>query len=204
MFANIGIPPEFADSLGYTDRVVQAETAYRQGTHAPLHEQDVATAVNSLATALGTPAWTHTTPREVRKLRVRLFLSIPQLFANNEPPDASGRRALFSSNMGPLEAGFLATTMLYMKAFYPEFQFSDAERAQYQSQGPAAFAAEQGRREQLMLDIVQGRSSTVSVLDILPAADHLFQDLGMPAPPTTAQKTPPALAANAASQKGGL
>lgn len=205
VFRNVGIPVEIADSFGYTDRVVRAQTAYLQGMHAPLHEQDVVTAVNNFAKTLGTPAWTNTTQQEVRKLRVRLFLSIPQLFVNeNGALDAKGHRALLNQNIGPMEAAFIATTMLYMKTFYPEFQFTDAERAQYQSQGRAALAAEQRRREQLLLDIVQGRSTSTSVFDLLPAADHLFQDLGMPHAPTSAQTMKPVPAGQTADEKGGL
>jgi hypothetical protein len=180
VFRNAGIPTEIADAFGFTSRILQAQTAYQNGRHAPIHEQDIVTAINNLASNLGTPQWTHTTQPEVRRLRVRLFLAIPQLFGNREPPDSKGRHALLSSNMSPLEASYLAVAMLYVKVFYSDFQFTDAERAQYLSQGPAALAAAQRQRETLMLNIVNGRSDSVSIADLLPATEHLFDDLGLP------------------------
>lgn len=202
MFRNAGIPTQIADSFGYTRRVVQAQTEYQKGTLPPIHEKDIVTAVNNLANSLGLPAWAHTTQPEVRKLRVRLFLAIPQLFVSHAPPDAQGHHQLLSPDMSPLEAGYIATTMLYMKTFSSDFQFSDKERAQYQSQVRGALVAEQQRRETLMLNIIQGRSSSVSVADLLPAADHLFDDLGIRKQTTSAKNSTPE--ASAATAKGAL
>jgi len=203
-FRNAGIPTEVADAFGFTDRIAQAETAYRQGQHSAVHEQDIVNAVNNLASTLGTPAWTHTTQAEVRRLRVRLFATVPKLFANHEPPDAKGHYSLLSPNMSPIEGSYIATTMLYMKVFYGDFQFTDAERAQNHKLDPAVVAANQKQREGQMLDIIQGRSNTVSVIDLLAAGDHLLTDLGIPAQQTSSmQNINPAVAA-AKAPKGGL
>lgn len=204
VFKNAGIPSDAADAFGFTDRIAQAEIAYRQGRHPAVHEQDIVNAVNNLASTLGTPAWTHTTQPEVRRLRVRLFATLPKLFANNEPPDAKGHYSLLSPKMSPIEASYVATTMLYMKVFYGDFQFTDAERAQNRTLNPAIVAAAQKEREGQMLDIVQGRSNTVSVIDLLAAGDHLYADLGIPALQTSQlQKTNAAVTA-AKAAKGGL
>jgi hypothetical protein len=203
-FRNAAIPTEVADAFGFTDRIAQAEIAYRQGSHPAVHEEDVVKAVNNLATTLGTPAWTHTTQAEVRRLRVRLFATLPKLFANHEPPDSKGHYRLLSPNMSPSEASYIATTMLYMKVFYSDFQFTEAEQAQNRNLDPAVVAATQRQREGQMLDVVQGRSSTVSIIDLLAASDQLFTDLGIPAKETSsAQKIPPP-APGVAAAKGGI
>jgi len=203
-FRNAGIPTEVADAFGFTDRIAQAEIAYRQGQHSAVHEQDVVNAINNLASTLGAPAWTHTNQAEVRRLRVRLFATLPKLFANHEPPDAKGLHSLLSSKMSPIEASYIATTMLCMKVFYSDFQFTDAERAKNRTLDPAAVAATQKQREGQMLDIVQGRSNTMSVTDLLAAGDHLFADLGMPAQQTSQMQKTNAPVTAAKAPKGGF
>jgi hypothetical protein len=203
-FRNAGIPTEAADAFGFTDRIAQAEIAYRQGQHPAVHEQDIVNAVNNLASTLGTPTWTHTTQPEVRRLRVRLFATVPKLFANHEPPDAKGHYGLLSPNMGPIEASYIATTMLYMKVFYGDFQFTDAERAQNLTLDPAVIAATRQQREGQMLDIIQGRSNTVSVIDLLAAGDHLYADLGIPALQTSSMRGTNTTVNAAKAAKGGF
>jgi hypothetical protein len=60
MFRNGGIPSEIADTFGFTERIVQAEAAYRNGTHTPVHEADIVKAVNNLSNTVGAPAWVRT------------------------------------------------------------------------------------------------------------------------------------------------
>jgi hypothetical protein len=203
-FRNAGIPPEIADAFGFTDRIAQAEIAYRQGQRSAVHEEDIVKAVNNLASTLGTPTWTHTTQPEVRRLRVRLFATLPKLFENHEPPDAKGHYSLLSSKMSPIEASYIATTMLYMKVFYGDFQFTEAERAQNSTLDRAVVTATQNQREGQMLDIIQGRSNTVSVTDLLAAGDHLFADLGMPAQQTSQMQKTNAPVTAAKAPKGGF
>lgn len=203
-FNNAGIPIEIADAFGFTRRVAQAEIAYRKGIQAPVREADIVNAVNHFATTLGAPPWTQRTPAEIRKLRVRLFVVLPQLFANHEPPDAKGHYSLLSSNMSPLEASYIATTMLYMKVFNSDFQFTEAERTQNQHQDPAVTLATQRQREGQLLDIIQGRSNAVSVIDLMAASDQLFNDLGVRQETNSAKKAAPSQNTGMATVKGGL
>jgi hypothetical protein len=106
--------------------------------------------------------------------------------------------------MSPIEASYIATTMLCMKVFYSDFQFTDAERAKNRTLDPAAVAATQKQREGQMLDIVQGRSNTMSVTDLLAAGDHLFADLGMPAQQTSQMQKTNAPVTAAKAPKGGF
>ena len=140
-FSNAGIPPEIADAFGLTDRIVQAQKNYRAGAQPAVHETDIVTAVNNFAGSIGTPAWTHTTQAEVRKLRMHMLVVLPQLFANQAPPDAKGRYRILNPDLSPLEASFLTVTMLHAKVFSEEFQFTAAEQAQNQKLDPAAVKA---------------------------------------------------------------
>jgi hypothetical protein len=177
VFKNAGIPVEVADAFGFTERIAQAEVDYRKGVHAPIHEEDVARAVNNFARSIGTPDWTHTTPAEVRRLRVHLYIAVPRLFANTEGRDSNGRYPLFSSKLSPTEAAYLATTMLYMKVFSADFQITEAEQKNLtDSKSRAAIHAQ---RESFALDLVEGRSSSTSPRDLLNLAGGLFDDLGI-------------------------
>jgi len=106
--------------------------------------------------------------------------------------------------MSPIEASYVATTMLFMKVFYGDFQFTDAERAQNRKLDPAVVAAAQKQRQGQMLDIIQGRSNTVSVVDLLAAGDHLYADLGIPAQQTSSLRKSNTAVAAAKAAKGGL
>jgi hypothetical protein len=180
MFLNAGIPSQAADAFNFTGRVVQAQQLYLQGDNSAVHESDIVSAVNRFTTTLGLPKWAQTNEREVRRLRVRLFLVMPQLFANHDATDPKAPRPLFSQNMSPMEAGYVATTLLFMKVVNPQYQFSTDERAHYSALGAHALVTEERGRLALMHQIVTGHSKLTSVVDILPAADQLFTDLGMP------------------------
>jgi hypothetical protein len=202
-FSNAGIPVKLADAVGFTERISQAQQSYVAGTLAPIHEAAIVRAVNNFASSLGTPAWTHTTPDEIRLLRVRLVAVLPQLFAYEGPPDAARRYPLLSPKMSPVEASFIAVTMLNMKAFNHDFQFTAAERIQNEKLDPVAVRATLQQRQQLMFDIVQGRSDSISFRDLLAAGDHLFSDLGIPETAEAGRNASPTWSQTVGA-KGGL
>ncbi len=55
LFTTASIPTDSADSLGNTQRIVQAEIAHRNGAHPAIHEADVVKAINSFATTVSAP-----------------------------------------------------------------------------------------------------------------------------------------------------
>jgi hypothetical protein len=179
LFTNAGIPTELADAFGFTDRIVQAEVAYRNGTHAAIHETDVVKAINNLTSTIGAPQWAHTSQPEIRKLRMHMLVLYPQLMASQDPPDTKGHRKAVSDNMRPIEASYLATALLYQKAFNSEYQFTDAERAQNMKLDAAAVNANHLARVQTLQDLLHGKTNTISVRDLLTASDHFFSDLGI-------------------------
>ena len=177
IFQRVGIPVEVADAFHYTARLAQAETDYRNGMHAAVHEEDLVRAINNLAHTLGAPEWAYTTQPEVRKLRMEFMVRYPQLLANQVPPDEKGRFQALSNNISPIEATFLATSLIYQKLYSPEYQMTAQEKA---AGGKAAISAATFRqRTQQLSDILHGKTQNLSLFDLVHAADGLFSDLGI-------------------------
>ena len=200
-FRNGGIPSKIADALGFTDRIVHAEAACRNGTHAPIHEADIVKAVNNLATAVGAPAWVHTNQIEVRKWRMRLLPTYPQLIASQEPPDANGHYKALSENMRPAEAAYIAITLLYQKHYNSDFQFTDEEHAQNAKLDAATVKTKQLQRTQIFGSLIRGQSGQTSLRDLQNAAGYFFDDLGIEQVANAGRAEPPT-SDRAATQKG--
>lgn len=177
VFDRVGIPVEVANAFHYTGRLAQAETDYRKGAHAAIHEEDLVRAHNNFVLALGASEWAQTTQPEVRKLRMEFMARYPQLLANQGPPDANGRFQALSNNISPIEAMFLATSLLYQKLYVPEYQLTAKEQA---AGGKAAIPAATFRqRTRELHDLLYGKSPNVDLVALVRAADGLFSDLGI-------------------------
>jgi hypothetical protein len=179
LFRNVAIPIELADVLGFSDRMVQAETEYRKGNRPAVHEADIVKAVNNLTNTIGAPQWAHTSQAEVRKLRMHMLVLYPQLMGTSEASDAKGRYKAVSEKLGPMEAAYLATTLLYQKAFNAEYQFTDAEQTQNAALDAATVNAKHLERVQALQDLLHGKTQSISVRDLLTASDHFFSDFGI-------------------------
>jgi hypothetical protein len=178
-FRNNGIPTQIADAFGFTDRIVQAEVAYQNGMHIPVHEADIVKAVNNLVNTVRAPAWVRTNQAEVRKMRMRLLTVYPRLIASQEPPDDHGRYKALSENMRPVEAAYIAICLLYQKHYNADFQFTDEEKAQNAKLDSQTVKGEHLQRTQSFGSLLSGQSSQVSERDLLTAADYFFDDLGI-------------------------
>jgi hypothetical protein len=196
MFRTNGIPSDIADSFGFTDRIVKSEAAYRNGTHASVYEADIVKAINNLASTFGAPAWAHTNQVEVRKVRMRLLVTYPRLFASQEPPDDKGHYKALSENMRPVEAAYLALCLLYQKHYNADFQFTDEEQAENAKLDATTVKAKHLQRIQFFDSMLRGQTSSASMRDLLTASDHFFDDLGIEqianigtAEPTTSSRT---------------
>jgi hypothetical protein len=202
LFKNASIPTDLADALGFTDRIVQAEIGHRNGTHPAVHEADVVKAVNNLTNTIGAPQWAQTNRVEVRKLRMHLVVLYPQLMASQEPADANGHRKAVNESLRPIEASYLATSMLYQKAFNSEYQFTDTERAQNSLLDPSVVNSKHLERVKTLQDLLHGRTQAISVRDLLTASDHFFSDLGIE-PATNLGAMAPSIVVQTAAAKGG-
>jgi hypothetical protein len=193
----VAIPTDLADAFGFTDRIVHAEAEYHNGGHPAVHESDVVKAVNNMVTAIGAPQWAQTSPAEVRRLRMHMLVIYPQLIASQEPPDSNGHHKAVSNNLRPIEAAYLATTMLYQKAYNSEYQFTEAEKAQNATLSLDAVKAKQRERIDSLQAMLHGKTQSVSVRDLLTTSDRFFSDLGVE--PTTLTS----ILSNRNNEKGG-
>lgn len=191
LFRNIAVSPDLADTFGFTDRIAHAEISYRSNNHRPVRETDIVRAVNNLANTIGAPQWARTNTAEVRKLRMHLVVIYPQLIASQKQPSARGNFEAVSEKMSPMEASYVAATMVYQKIYNVEYQFTEKEKQQNSGLAEAAIQSEHEKRVQALTDIVQGRSQTTSIRDLLPAADSFFSDLGIDPLPTPETKGVP-------------
>jgi hypothetical protein len=117
-----------ADGFGFTDRIVQAESQYRNGAHPAVHESDVVKAINNFANSIGAPQWAHTNQIEVRRLRMHMLTLYPQLMASQAPPDSKQHYKAIDEDMRPIEGAYVATTLIYQKLYNSKYQFTDAEQ----------------------------------------------------------------------------
>lgn len=173
IFERVGIPLDVADGLHYSQRVAQAETDYRNGSLLPLHDQDLVMAHNNFAHALSLPGWASTNLEEVRMLRMRFVALYPQLLGSHAPAGKGGKLQILSNDISPAEAVFLSTTLIYQKLFNEEFQMTQTERA---SNSPLSDLDHRQRTNDLYR-ILHGNTDNVDVVDIVRAADGVFNDL---------------------------
>ena len=187
MFRSNGIPSDIADSFGFTDRIVKAEAAYRDGSQASVHEADIVKAVNNLANTFAAPAWLHTNQVEVHNARMRLIVPYPRLFASQEPTDDKGNSNAPTENMRPVEAAYIAITLLYQKHYNTLFQFTEEEQAENTKLDAATVKAKHLRRTQDFDSMLREASSKADGHDLLNAANYFFDDLGIQRPPTSSR-----------------
>ncbi len=190
LFENASVPDQVADAMGFTDRVSRAEAEFQSGAHAPVHEIDIVRAVNHLMEGVAAPQWARTTQPEVRKLRMHLLVGYPHLVASPQPPDSKGHRKPLAETMSPLEATFIATTLVYQKAYNPDYMFTPAELAQQAPADVANRKTEQLQRQSLLEKTFHGQNDSVSWHDLINASNLFFSDLNMPAAQSLAANQP--------------
>ena len=190
LFENASVPDPVADAMGFTDRVSRAEAEFQSGAHAPVHEIDIVRAVNHLMEGVAAPQWASTSLPEVHKLRMHLLVGYPHLIASPQPPDSKGRRKPLAETMSPLEAAFIATTLVYQKAYNPEYMFTPAELARQDATDVANRKTEQLQRQALLEQTFHGQNASVSWHDLINASNLFFNDLNMPAAQNIASSDP--------------
>lgn len=179
LFINVGVSPNIADVFGFTDRIVQAETEFSKGELAPIPDSVLVQAVNNAANTIGAPQWSHTNQQEMRRLRMHMLVLYPQLIADQGRPDAKGHYHALKNTVSPMEAAYIGLTMMYQKIYNPNYQFTEAERAANASLSPSENQSKHIVREETMLNILSGKTQSISIQDLLAVADRFFDDLGI-------------------------
>ncbi len=112
---------------GVKQRLVQAEVAFHNGKRSGVREEDVAALVNQIGNTLGLPSYARTTPKQVRTIRMSLFLESPRFMASRSVrPDMRTGESI-SSEMSVLQAAHVTQVLLDQKFINPDFQVEPAD-----------------------------------------------------------------------------
>lgn len=176
IFTQAGILPELAHGVGFQQRVVQAELAFRKGTQPAIHEKDIVTAVNNLATTINAPAWARTNLAEVVKLRLFASPMFPGMILNHAP-DAVAKHQLLNPAMSPLEATQIALMLVHQKLANPNYQLTRAEIVAQPDEN--ALEDLHQHRTRALQSAMSGATSGRSLRDLLASADNFLTDLGL-------------------------
>jgi ribosomal protein S12 methylthiotransferase accessory factor YcaO len=184
--------------LAVKERVVRQELVYRQGAEGT-REEDVAMAVNRLADKLELPAYTKTSPFQVRMLRATLRNGYPNFIAQGTNPQNTGLKKAVGTrlnpDMSPLEAVFGTAVLLQQKMRNTEYQLSPkdyaknihkkeveqwqaARRGQMSVKAPEQpFGFSDASKYQEIRDAVARKVVKMSMADLLTMPDELLDNL---------------------------
>lgn len=109
------------------DRLVRAETAYRNGLQQGVLERDIVELFNSVSDRLGLPSYAKTSLQQVRTLRMQLALSSPAFMASGLANPNMKVGESIPESMSPLQAIHLINSLLDQKVINPEYQVEPAE-----------------------------------------------------------------------------
>jgi hypothetical protein len=118
--------PEVIENV-VKDRLVRAETAYRNGLQQGVRERDIVELFNSVSDKLGLPSYAKTSPQQVRTLRMQLALSSPAFMASGLANPNMKVGESVPDSMSPLQAIHLINSLLDQKVINPEYQVEPAE-----------------------------------------------------------------------------
>ncbi len=125
----VNIPPKIAASM--KDRLVRAEINYHKGASAGIREANVVRMVNEFVDKFNLPDYARTTPGQVRILRAGHAYSLPNFMASKTHGSDNQTDQLLSSlsdsEMSPLQAFYLALTLMQQKLLNEEFQVTPDE-----------------------------------------------------------------------------
>lgn len=111
------------------ERVGNAESLYQSGQSEGVSEAKVVRTINGLAIKFNLPEFARTDTYEVRKLRLSLLPSFPNIIGqkpNGTQPVFAG--SSFDSKMSPAEAILILSMMMHQKLANKNYQLTKAER----------------------------------------------------------------------------
>ena len=144
------------------ERVGNAESLYQQGQGEGISEGNVARTINGLAIKFNLPAFAKTDTYEVRKLRLSLLPSFPEIIGkklNGTQPLFAG--SSFDSKMSPAEAILILSMMMNQKLSNKNYQLTHAEQL---IQWEEKYGKQRGRSKVASLEeITKNRSAEINL-----------------------------------------
>jgi len=130
IFRSKGWDSEFSTDAGrIKQKLIAAEVRFHTQRQPGVSEGNIVRAVNTLVRTLDLPEYARTDAYEVRKLRITLMSGFPHVIG----PYAAGRDAASNApplpeKLGPVEAVFIASTLVQNKILLGEYQMTAQER----------------------------------------------------------------------------
>ena len=162
------------------DRVARAEALYQAGEGKGLLPEDVARAVNNVASKLEAPEFAHTDAREVTALRLAAVLHFPHFLARGRGGDRLGPHSASLPALSPAEATFLGGLLLQQKASNPTFQTTVSERDCARARGrEACRPANLEQRTRLLHAAIGQKAAGIGVVDLVDLHEQALDTLGV-------------------------
>lgn len=175
------------------NRIVNAEQKFQDGKGQGITELAVARALNGLVVKFNAPSYAYTSPSEVRELRGRLLAFLPDLIGRGRVADGNARAKTPRSPiplMSPVEAAYVAMTMIHQKMNNPEFQMTQSERREAWiekhsktpnsggQKGSPPSDAPTGRQQE-MASVMQRAAKTIPQQDLSSLPDKVLDAIGI-------------------------
>lgn len=175
------------------DRLVSAEAKFHNGNHKGISETEVARAVNGFVVKFNTPAYTRTSPSEVREVRGRLLTQLPDFVGRGRVQNGKGQAKELGSEiaeMSPVEAAYTTMAVVYQKMNNPDFQLTQTERRaswidkhskspRFPNKADSELSESQTARQQEMEGVQRRIATTTSVQDLFSLPDKVLDVLGI-------------------------
>lgn len=183
-------PATVRDSI--KDRLVNAEQKFHNGNHKGISEREVARAVNGFVVKFKTPAYTRTSPSEVKEMRGRLLTLLPNFIGRGRVERGKAQAKTPRSKieeMSPVEAAYMTMAVVYQKMYNPDFQLTQAERrdvwVEKHNRSPRSIgktdsqpSTDSTARQQEMEGVLR-RAATTPLQDLLSLPNQVMGVLGI-------------------------
>ncbi len=184
-------PASVKDSI--KNRLVSAEEKFHKGNHKGVSDTDVARAVNGFVVKFNTPAYTRTSPSEVKEIRGHMIGLLPDFIGRGRVENGKGqvkKRGSTIEEMSPVEAAYTTMAVVYQKMSNPDFQLTQDERRaawiEKHSKSPnsvgksdAPPSAIATARQQEMDGVLRRVATTTPLQDLFSLPDKVLDVLGI-------------------------
>lgn len=118
-------PAGMADAI--KERLVRAETNYRNGSGKGSSEFHIVRTVNGVAKKLGLPDYAKTNVFEIRRLEMNILPFVPNFLGGQHNRREDARKASINAELSPLQAVFVMGRLVQQKRYVADSQLTQDE-----------------------------------------------------------------------------
>jgi len=184
-------PASIRDSV--SGRLVGAEEKFHTGDHRGISEADVSKAVNGFVIKFNTPAYTRTSPSEVKEIRGRMIGVLPDFVGRGRVQNGRAEAKRVGQpipEMSPVEAVYTTMAVVYQKMNNPDYQLTPDERRaawiEKHNKSPRSLAKADSQlsataiaRQQEMEGVLRRVASTTPLREFYSLPDKVLDVLGI-------------------------